>query len=251
MCRSLPWVLLLLSQWKVCAVIFILFAYAFFLALVLAACLQYFPPSEGIKSFFAALTIGVSCVTALMSSLVAIYGSKRAEEAAIKLEDYKKEIIGKIEEQKTELAKDLANHNQTLQKELQKINEVSDKELVKLQEITLKREIDVYQDLYAAADHYYLALSKLQSSEWNSAESLAAEAEMQKTRSKLPYMESPDHRLLWERIWTRALTIAKEAKSAKTDDQPALWQKHASEFGGMLQEMEKIVTAKYPRPKAF
>ena len=249
MCRSLPWVLLLLSQWKVCAMIFILLAYAFLLALVLTACLWFFPPSGGIKSFFAALTIGVTSVTALMSSLVAVYSSRRAEKAARKLEDYKKEIVTKIEEKKTELAKDLADHNQTLQRELQQINETSDRELAKLQEITLKREIEVYQDLYAAADHYYLALSKLQNSEWTSVESRAAEVEMEKTRSKLPYMESKDHRVLWEKIWTRAITIAKEAESTNKADQPALWQKHAGEFGGMFQQMEKIVAAKFPRPK--
>jgi hypothetical protein len=55
MCRPLSWVLLLLSQRKVRAVIFIVLAYAFFLALVFVACLSFFPPSEGIKSFFAAL----------------------------------------------------------------------------------------------------------------------------------------------------------------------------------------------------
>jgi hypothetical protein len=101
-----------------------------------------------------------------------------------------------------------------------------------LQEITLKREVEVYPDLYAAADHYYLALSKLQNSEWTFQESRAAEVEIEKTRSKLPYMESKDHRVLWEKIWTRAITIAKEAEATIKADQPALWQKHVGEFGG-------------------
>jgi hypothetical protein len=249
--------LVLLSQWEVCAVIVLIIIWAALLVASVVGLFIYFPVNpDGLKDFFASAAIACTAVTAVMGSLV-------TARAARKLEEKKSELAGIIEQKKADLAKDLATHteklrtdnaeqlakyNQDLQKELQSLRVVSDRQMEMMKATTLSREIEAYQELFSAADQYYATLSRLEFEKVEAKDYKAADLGMAKARSKLPYLENATHRNLWEEIWTKASFIKGSTKALSRDEEKQLWQNNVVEFGKLLQTFGAIVEKKFPRP---
>jgi hypothetical protein len=200
------------------------------------------------KETLVGLGVGVTAVGTLMTGIVSMFSSKRTIDAASNLEEVKKKIVVEIEAKKGELAKELATFNQSLQKELQLLKLTSDRQIEMMKATTLSREIDAYQELFAAADQYYSSLSKLETSEWKDSDYAECEARMVKARPKLPYLKSEEHQKLWEQIWTKAVLLARSAQATPDDRRSSIWIDHVAEFGAMLKEFSAVVAKEFPRP---